>query len=54
MVLEELALKLDIPTLALDFSELRAADIATRARAFKQLVDAGMDKDEAMAKAGLD
>ena len=54
MVLEELALKLDMPTLKLDFSELRAADIATRARAFKQLVDAGMDKAEAMAKAGLD
>ena len=54
MVLEELALKLDIPTLALDFSELRAADIATRARAFKQLVDAGMSPAEAMAKAGLD
>ena len=53
MVLEELALKLDMPNLALDFSELRAADIATRARAFKQLVDAGMDKAEAMAKAGL-
>ena len=54
MVLEELADKLDTPTLDLDFSELRAADIATRARAFKQLVDAGMEKAEAMAKAGLD
>ena len=53
LILEELALKLDIPTLALDFSELRAADIATRARAFKQLVDAGMEKAEAMALAGL-
>ena len=55
IILEELTLKLDMPTLKkLDFSELRAADIATRARAFKQLVDAGMDKAEAMAKAGLD
>ena len=54
IVIEELADKLDTPTLAFDFSELRAADIATRARAFKQLVDAGMDKAEAMAKAGLD
>ena len=54
MVLEELALKLDIPNLALDFSELRAADISSRARAYKQLVDAGMTKDEAMAKSGLD
>ena len=55
MVLEELALKLDIPNLALDFSELRAADIATRARAraYKQLVDAGMEKAEAQALAGL-
>ena len=54
IVLEELADKLDTPSLALDFSELRAADISSRARAFKQLVDGGMTKDEAMAKTGLD
>ena len=54
LVVEELAVKLDTPTLALEFTELRAADIATRARAFKQLVDAGMDAATAAALAGLD
>ena len=54
IILEELADKLDTPTLAFDFSELRAADIASRARAYKQLVDAGMDAVKAAALAGLD
>ena len=54
LVVEELAVKLDTPTLALDFTELRAADISSRARAFKQLVDAGMDKDKAASVTGLD
>ena len=54
LVVEELAVKLDTPTLALDFTELRAADIASRARAFKQLVDAGMDAAKAASVAGLD
>ena len=45
LVVEELAVKLDTPTLALDFTELRAADISSRARAYKQLVDAGMGRD---------
>ena len=54
LVVEELADKLDTPTLALDFTELRAADIASRARAFKQLVDAGMDPAKAAQVAGLD
>ena len=53
MVLEELALKLDIPSLALDFSELRAADISSRSRSYKQLVDAGMDPAKAEGLAGL-
>ena len=54
IVIAELAVKLDTPTLALDFTELRAADIASRARAFKQLVDAGMDATKAATVAGLD
>ena len=54
LVVEELADKLDTPTLALGFTELRAADIASRARAYKQLVDAGMDKAKAAQVAGLD
>ena len=53
IIVEERAVKLDTPTLALDFTELRAADIASRARAFKQLVDAGMDKAKAESIAGL-
>ena len=54
LVVEELADKLDTPTLALDFTELRAADISSRARAFKQLVDAGMDPAKAAQIAGLE
>ena len=53
MVIEELADKLDTPSLALDFSELRAADIATRARAYKQLIDSGMSPAKAEAVTGL-
>ena len=54
LVVQELAVKLDTPELALDFTELRAADIASRARAFKQLVDAGMDSAKAASVTGLD
>ena len=54
LVVEELADKLATPTLALGFGELRAADIASRARAFKQLVDAGMDKAKAASITGLE
>ena len=54
LVVEELAVKLDTPTLALDFTELRAADISSRARAYKQLVDAGMDATKAAQVTGLD
>ena len=54
LVVEELADKLATPTLALDFTELRAADISSRARAFKQLVDAGMDTTKAASVTGLD
>ena len=44
LVVEELAAKLDTPTLAFDFRELRAADIAGRARAYGVLINAGMDQ----------
>ena len=54
IVVEELAAKLDTPTLALSFVELRAADIASRARALKAMVDAGMSVAEAKTFAGLD
>ena len=54
LVVEELAIKLDTPTLALDFTELRAADISSRARAYKQLLDAGMDAAKAASVTGLD
>ena len=47
LVVEELADKLDTPTLALDFTELRAADIAGRARAYGVLINAGMPPAEA-------
>ena len=54
LVVEELALKLDTPTLALDFTELRAADIAGRARAYGVLINAGMPPAEAAEATGLE
>ena len=54
IVVEELSAKLATPTLALDFSELRAADIAGRARAYGVLINAGMDQAEAAEATGLD
>ena len=54
IAVEELALKLDTPTLALDFTELRAADIASRARAYGVLINAGMPPEEAAEATGLD
>ena len=54
IVVEELAVKLDTPTLALDFTELRAADIASRARAYGVLINAGMPPAEAAEATGLD
>ena len=54
LVVEELADKLDTPTLALDFTELRAADIAGRARAYGVLITAGMSSEEAAEATGLD
>ena len=54
LVVEELRVKLDTPTLALDFTELRAADISSRARAYGVLINAGMPPAEAAEATGLD
>ena len=52
MVAAELTEKLDAPV-RLDWEELRASDIAGRARAFSGLVTGGMDLDRAAALSGL-
>ena len=49
----ELRSKLNDPRLTLDWSELRAADIASRARAFQSMVGGGMPLDRAAALSGL-
>ncbi|MDE0164524.1 MAG: hypothetical protein OXL36_05465 [Bryobacterales bacterium] len=49
----ELAHKLDDPDLSLDFSDLRAADVAQRAAAFKRLVEGGTDTEKSLALSGL-
>ena len=54
IIVEELGDKLDTPTLALDFTELRAADIAGRARAYGVLINAGMPPAEAAEATGLE
>ena len=54
LAVEELALKLDTPTLVLDFVELRAADISGRARAYGVLINAGMPPAEAAEATGLE
>ena len=50
---EELANKLMVPRLQFDFSELQASDVTGRARAFRSLVEAGMNMQEARAVAGV-
>ena len=52
MVERELEEKIEADV-RLDFSELMAADLAGRARAFQSMVGAGMDLDRAAALAGL-
>ena len=52
MVSQELSDKLEADV-SLDWTELRAADIAGRARAFQSLVGAGMETDRAAALSGL-
>ena len=53
MVETELRNKLDAPALTFSWSELRASDIAGRARAFGSLVNGGMEIDKALAVTGL-
>ena len=52
IVAHELTAKLDEP-ITLDWMELRAGDIAGRARAFQSMVGGGMDVAKAAAAAGL-
>ena len=52
IVADELSIKLDTDV-KLDWSELRAADISGRARAFQSMVGAGMDVAKAAALSGL-
>lgn len=53
IVAEELSRKLD-SDIALSFAALHGADLATRGRALRQLVDAGVPLAEALAITGLD
>ena len=49
----ELAIKLDVPGLRLDFRDLFASDLSGRARAFGSLVKGGMEMERAARLAGL-
>ena len=49
----ELRSKLNDPGIAFDWSELRASDLASRARAFQSMVGGGMPLDRAAALSGL-
>ena len=53
VVADEMAVKLDTPGLAFDFSALFASDLSGRARAFQSMVGGGMDVGKAAALAGL-
>ena len=53
LVSAELRAKLSSPELVISFAGLHGADLATRGRALKQLVDAGVDLTEALAITGL-
>ena len=53
IVASELAVKLDTPNLAFDFSQLFASDLSGRARAFQSMVGGGMEVGKAAALAGL-
>ena len=54
LVQVELRDKLDSPELSISFAGLHGADLATRGRALKQLVEVGVPLAEAMAITGLD
>ena len=53
MIAREVERKLEVPV-RLDFSELAAADVMSRARAAASLVQAGFDRTEAARMAGFD
>ena len=53
IVQSELRDKLDSPSLVLSFATLHGADLATRGRALKQLVDSGVALSEALQITGL-
>ena len=53
VVADEMAVKLNTPGLAFDFSALFASDLSGRARAFQSMVGGGMDVAKAAALAGL-
>lgn len=53
VVEREIREKLHAPALKVDWSELRASDLAGRARAFQSMVGAGMDPAKAAGIAGL-
>ena len=53
IVAKELRDKLDSPALSFSWSELRASDIAGRARAFNSLVQGGMEIEKALGVTGL-
>ena len=53
LVEQELRVKLEVPDLTLSWAELRASDLAGRARAFQSMVGGGMDVAKAAQLAGL-
>ena len=53
MIEAELTAKLETP-ITLDFSELRASDLAGRSRAYKQLIEAGMTDTQATIISGFE
>ena len=54
LIEDEARAKLESPDLSLGFRRLGAADIATSARAYRSMVEGGMDESEARGLAGLE
>ena len=54
IVANEISSKLDYPEFTLNMSELKAGDVSSPARAYKALVDSGMDEDKALIASGLE
>ena len=53
IIVEQLRTALDTPNLEMEFSDLTATDIAARARAFKAMVETGLEIEKAAALSGL-